>query len=149
MHVLFLKDVPRVARAGEVMDVANGFARNYLIPGGMATPATREQLKRVENIKKAAEGVRLKELQDVEALSQELEGTTLTLKAKVSPGGKYYGAITSAHIADELAKMTDRQIERRIVELEEPIREPGEYTATLNFLSGVTAIVNIKAEGEE
>jgi len=149
MRVLFLKDVPRVARAGDIMDVANGFARNYLIPGGMVTPATREQLKRVENIKKAAEEVRLKELQGVEALAKELEGTTLTLKSKIGPSGRYYGAITSAHIADELAKMTDREIERRIVELGEPIREPGEYTATLNFLSGVTATVNILAEGEE
>ena len=149
MRVLFLKDVPRVARAGEVMDVANGFARNYLIPGGMATPATREQLKRVESIKKAAEEVRLKELQDVEALAQELNGITIAVKAKVSPGGRYYGAITGAHIAGEVAKMTDREIQRRIVELEEPIREPGEYTATLNFLSGVTALININAEGEE
>jgi large subunit ribosomal protein L9 len=149
MHVLFLKDVPQVARAGDVMDVANGFARNYLIPQGMAAPATPEQLKRIENIKKVAEGVRLKELQDLEALARELEGATVTLSAKVSPGGRYYGAITSAHIAGEVSKLTEREIERRVVELEEPIHEPGEYTATLRLHPEVTTTINIQAEGEE
>jgi len=149
MRVLFLKDVQGVAQAGEIKEVAGGFARNYLIPQGMATLAAREQLKRVENIKRAAEEVRLKELQDMESLARQLDGTTITLKAKVSPSGHYYGAITDSHIAEELSRMTERRIERRKVELEEPIHEPGEYTAALNLHPDVSATINVEAGVEE
>ena len=149
MRVLFLKDVQSVAQAGEIKEVAGGFARNYLIPQGMATLATQEQMKRIEKIKKGAEGLRLKELQDMEALAHQLDGVTVTLKAKVSPGGGYYGAITSGHIVEELGKMTERKLERRVIVLEQPIQEPGEYTATLNLHPDVSATINVIAEGEE
>ena len=149
MRVLFLKDMQGVAQAGDIKEVRAGFARNYLIPQGMATLATEEQLKRKEKIMKTAEGIRLKELQDMEALAHQLNGVTVTLKAKVSPGGSYYGAITSSHVAEELGKMTERNIERRLVELEQPIQEPGEYTASLKLHPDVNATINVVAEGEE
>jgi large subunit ribosomal protein L9 len=149
MRVLFLKDVQGVAQAGDIKEVAGGFARNYLIPQAMATLATEEQLKRKEKIVKAAEGLRLKELQDMEALAHQLNGVTVTLKAKISPGGGYYGAITDSHVAEELGKMTERKIERRLVELEQPIQEPGEYTASLKLHPDVNATINVVAEGEE
>ena len=85
----------------------------------------------------------------MEALAHQLDGVTVTLKAKVSPGGGYYGAITSGHIVEELGKMTERKLERRVIVLEQPIQEPGEYTATLNLHPDVSATINVIAEGEE
>ena len=149
MRVLFLKDVQNVAQAGDIKEVAGGFARNYLIPQGLAALASKEQLKRIEKIKKAAEELRIKEMQDMEALAHQLNGMTVTLKAKVSPGGGYYGAITATHIAGELSRMIGRDIERRVIELEHPIEEPGEYTAALTLHPDVEASVNVVAEGEE
>lgn len=149
MRVLFLKDVQGVAQAGQIREVAGGFARNYLIPQGLAALATAEEMKRIEKIKKSADELRLKELQDMEALARHINGMTITLKAKVSPGGKYYGAITATQIAAELSKLTDRHIERRLVLLESPIEEPGEYTANLDLHPDVEASVKVVAEGEE
>jgi large subunit ribosomal protein L9 len=106
-------------------------------------------MKRIEKIKKAADGLRLKELQDMEALARHINGMTITLKAKVSPGGKYYGAITATQIAAEVSKLTDRRIERRLVIMEKPIEEPGEYTANLDLHPDVEASVKVVAEGEE
>ena len=149
MRVVFLKDVAKVADAGEIQEVANGFARNYLIPQGLAAQATADQLKRIEKIKKAAESQRLKELKDVEELARRLEGVTVNLKGKVAPSGKYYGAITSVQIAEELGKLTERAIERRLVEMPEPIHAPGAYTAVVRLHPQVASTINVVAEAEE
>jgi len=149
MRVVFLKDVTRVAEAGEVQDVSDGFARNYLIPQGLAAQATADQLKRIEKIKKAAESQRLKELKDVEELAKRLEGVTVTLKSKVAPSGKYYGAITNVQVAEQLSKLTEREVERRLVEMPEPIHEPGTYTAVVRLHPQVASNINVVAEAEE
>ena len=149
MKVFFLQDVPNVAEAGEVRIVANGFARNYLIPSGLAALATANDLKRTERIKQAASERRLRESEHWEGMAQALEGTTITLKAKVSPSGQFYGAITATSVAQELSKVTNRDIDRRMIGLEEPIHEPGTYELGLHLSSNVDARINLIAEAEE
>lgn len=149
MRVMFLKDVPRVAEAGEIREVTEGYARNYLLPHGLAAPATQEQLKRLQKVKKSAETQRLKEIQDLQELAKALEGVTVNLKGKVAPSGKYYGAITGNQIAEALAKVTEREIDRRLVELEQPIHEPGTYNAVVRLHPQVTSTINVVAEAEE
>ena len=149
MEIVFTKDVPNQARAGEIRRVADGFARNYLIPRGLAEVATPEVLKRLHKIKAAGDETRIRETQVMEDLAEVLDGVQITVTARVTPTGRYYGAITGSRIADELAASLGRDIDRRLIEAGEPIREPGEYQVVLRFSSDIEATVYIIAEAEE
>ena len=149
MEVVFTQDVTNHARAGEVKRVADGFARNYLIPQGLAQMATPEVLKRLHKIKAAGDETRIRETGILEDLAAALEGKTVNVIGRVTPTGRYYGAITSAQIAAELSNSVGREIDRRLVETGEPIREPGEYDITLRWANEIEATIHIVAEVEE
>ena len=149
MEVVFIKDVPNKARAGEQKRVADGYARNYLIPQGLAQAATPEVMKRLHKITAAGDESRVKETGIMEALARTLDGTVITVTARVTPLGRYYGAISNAHVAAELAAVVGRDIDRRLIEADESIREPGEYQVVLRFNNDIQATVNIIAGAEE
>ena len=149
MQVIFLENVPDQANAGEIKRVADGYARNYLIPKGLAQVVTPEILKRAHKIKIAGDQQRARETQVMEELAQILDNTTVTIAARVTPTGRYYGAITDTRIAESLSEALDREIDRRLVSTIDPIREPGEYEAVLRLSSDITATINIVAETEE
>lgn len=148
MRVLFTEDVINVANAGEVKEVADGFARNYLLPKRLATIASPEQLKRVARITREGEDRRIKEMGDWQALANLLDGTTLQMTGKVGPTGQFYGAISVTGIIQELASATGHEVERRMVELSEPIRKPGEYPINLRLHQNVAASITVLALGE-
>jgi large subunit ribosomal protein L9 len=149
MQVIFLQDVPNQAHAGEIKRVADGYARNYLLPKGLAEVATPEILKRGHKIKAAGDEQRLRETEAMEELAQLLDNTMITVAARVTPNGRYYGAISSSRIAQELTATTGREIERRLLEDMEPIREPGEYEVSLKLTGDIQATIHITAEAEE
>ncbi len=149
MEVVFTQDVPNKARAGEVRRVPDGYARNYLLPQGLAEMATPEVLKRLHKITAAGDEIRIRETAVMEELASGLDDVTITLTARITPTGRYYGSITSTHIAMELADKLGREVERRWVEIDDPIREPGEYDITLRFSTEVTATIHVNAEVEE
>ena len=149
MEIVFTKDVPNQARAGEIRRVAAGFARNYLIPRGLAEVATPEVLKRLHKITAAGDETRIRETQVMEELAEALDGVQITVTARITPTGRYYGAISGSRIADELAASLGRDIDRRLIEAGEPIREPGEYQVVLRFSSEIEATIYIIAEAEE
>ncbi len=149
MEVIFIQDVPNQAQAGEVRRVADGFARNYLIPQGLAEMATPEVLKRLHRIKAAGDKTRIRETEVMEELATALDGTSVKVMARVTPTGRYYGAITNAQIATELSSAVGREIDRRLVESGEPIREPGEYDIVLRWANEIQATIHIVAEVEE
>ncbi len=149
MDVIFTQDVPNKARAGEVRRVPDGYARNYLLPQGLAEVATPEVLKRLHKIKTVGDDVRLRETKVMEELKDALDDVQIAVRARITPTGRYYGAITNAHIAMELATVVGREIERRWVEVAEPIREPGEYDIDLRLSTDVTATIHVTAEVEE
>tara|TARA_B100000745_G_scaffold154173_1_gene101012 strand:+ start:845 stop:1294 length:450 start_codon:yes stop_codon:yes gene_type:complete len=149
MQVIFLQDVFEKAHAGEIKRVADGYARNYLIPKGLAQVATPDVLKRTHKIKAAGDEQRIRETNEMEELAQLLDNTEITLTARVTPTGRYYGAISSARVAEELSSTIGREIERRIVDVIEPIREPGEYEVTLRLSTDINAIIKIMAGAEE
>ena len=149
MRVLFLQDVTGVALAGEVKEVKTGFARNYLLSKNLATLAMPENMKRVDSIKRVAEQRRKADFQDVEALASVLDGTQITIKAKASPSGQYYGAIGSSQIAEELSRVVERAIERKIIQLENSIKEPGSYEVALRLGHDVSTNITVIAEAEE
>ena len=149
MEVVFTQDVPNKARAGEVRRVPDGYARNYLLPVGLAEIATEEVKKRIHKITAGGDEIRVRETAIMEELAKGMDDVTITLTARITPNGRYYGAITSTHIAMELAEKLGREVERRWIEIAEPIREPGEYDVTLRFSTEVSATIHVNAEIEE
>jgi len=149
MEVVFTQDVLNQAQAGEIKRVADGFARNYLIPQGLAQVATPEVLKRLHKIKAAGDQTRIQETQSMQELASTLDDTTITITARVTPTGRYYGAITNTRMASELASSVGRDIDRRLLDSAETIREPGEYDVVLRFSDEIQATIHIAAEIEE
>ena len=149
MEVVFTQDVPNKARAGEVRRVPDGYARNYLLPQGLAVMSTPEVLKRLHKIRSVGDEIRLRETKVLEELKEALDDIEITVQARVTPTGRYYGAVTNTHISMVLAEVTGREVERRWIEVSEPIREPGEYDITLRFSSDISATIHINAEAEE
>ena len=149
MNVIFLQDVPEKAHAGEVKRVADGYARNYLLPKGLAEVVTPEIMKRVNKIKSIGDAQRLRETATMEVLAQLLDNTQISVTARVTPTGRYYGAISNVQIAETLTSTIGRDIDRRIVDTIEPIREPGDYEISLKLSADIQATIHITAEAEE
>ena len=149
MEVVFTQDVPNKARAGEVRKVPDGYARNFLLPQGLAEIATPEVLKRLHKITAVGDEVRVRETAIMEELARGLDDVTITLTARITPTGRYYGAITSTHIAMELAEKVGREVERRWVEKAQPTREPGEHDVIPRIPTEVAATVHVNADIEE
>src|SRR5438105_7557584 len=127
MRVLLNESVKDVGRAGEIKEVKDGFARNYLIPRGLAAVATTGAVKQAEAQRQAEERREAKNVSQNQALGDRVAATTVTLRARVGEQGRLYGAITTADIATALAAEVGHEIDRRRVELDEPIRHLGEY----------------------
>ena len=149
MRVIFLEDVPNQANAGDVKDVADGYARNYLVPKKLAMVATPEEMKRIERIRQAGDDRRIRETQQWEVLAGQLEGTAITVKARLTPAGMFYGAITPGQIAQELGSVLGREVDRKLVDAVEPIRAPGEYEVALHLAADIQATILVTAEAEE
>ena len=143
MKVVFLQDVEGVAQGGDVKEVKNGFARNYLLPKQLAVAATHNSLRRTERLQKDAEAQRLKLLADMKALAEEIDGTQVAVEMRAGASGRLYGSVTNAIVAGELSGMTDRDIDRRVVLIDDPIREVGVFDVRLRLHSDVDAGINV------
>ena len=145
MKVVFLQDVPNVAKAGEIKEVANGYARNFLIPKKLALvakPQTLSQTKTMERMK-AAENTELI------TLAHQIEGKEVILKAKAGAKDRLYGSITSADIASELSNTTGLVIDKRKIELEEPIRQLGSYKVAIRLAKDIVPKIRVTVTEEE
>ena len=149
MKVIFLKDVPNVARAGDLKDVADGYGRNYLLPRKLAFLATPSALKAAEvQVQKERERQQRVAAETGE-LAQQLEGLLVTFKAKVVEEDRLYGSIRDSDIADELSRLTGSEIERRKIELQEPIRQLGEYEVTVRLGTDSAPKIRVTVSPEE
>ena len=143
MRVVFLQDVAGVAQGGDVKEVKNGFARNYLIPKNFAVPATHNALQRVKQYAEQAERARLRLLQDMRELSETLDGTRIDVEMRAGASGQLYGSVTNAIIADKLSEMADREIDRRGIEIGEPIRQLGTFNVNVRLHPEVQAQIDV------
>lgn len=143
MRVVFLQDVAGVAQGGDVKEVKNGFARNYLIPKKFAVPATHNELQRVKQYAEQAERARLRLLQDMRELSETLNGTRIDVEMRAGVSGQLYGSVTNAIIADKLSEMSDREIDRRGIEIAEPIRQLGSFNVDVRLHPEVQAQIEV------
>jgi large subunit ribosomal protein L9 len=149
MKVLFKQDVQGVGKAGQVKDVADGYARNYLIPRGLAVSATPAALKQVADVQAAAARRAAEDERAAHDLKQRLEAQPIVLQSKAGASGRLYGSITTADVADAVQRQLGASIDRREVEIPEPIRQLGSYQVAARLHHGVTAslTVEVRAEG--
>ncbi len=150
MKVILIADVYKHGVAGEVVEVADGFARNYLIPKGLAVKATPGALKQAEKLRKEAAARRARINNELAALAEQLDGLVLTFAAKAGPRGKLYGSVTTADIADAIKEKLGIEIDRRRI-AQKPLRELGEHQVVIRLgaeLSPQVTVV-IHREGEE
>ena len=143
MRVVFLQDVAGVAQGGDVKEVKNGFARNYLIPKNFAVPATHNELQRVKQYAEQAERTRLRLLQDMRELSETLNGKRIDVEMRAGASGQLYGSVTNAIIADKLAELSDREIDRRGIEIGDPIRQLGSFDVSVRLHPEVQAQIEV------
>lgn len=146
MKVIFLQDVPNVAQAGQVKEVADGYARNYLIPRKLAAMAQPQAVSQIEARTKKMEVRLTGEMKD---LASRLEGKEVSLKAKAGAKDKLYGSITSADIAAELKNVTGIEVDKRKIELEEPIRQLGSYEIAIKLGKDIAPKVRVTVTEEE
>ncbi|RXJ02823.1 50S ribosomal protein L9 [Anaerobacillus alkaliphilus] len=148
MKVIFLEDVKGKGKKGEVKNVSEGYARNFLLPNKLAAEASAGNLKTLE-VKKQGEEKRAEEkLNEAKAYKDELEKLTVEIKAKSGEGGRLFGAVTSKQIADTLAKMK-KKIDKRKIELDEPIRALGYTNVPVKLHSEVTATIKVHVVEEK
>jgi len=143
MKVVFLEDVSNVGKAGEIKEVADGYGRNFLIPRKLALLAKPQLVKTVEEqIKMRAHGQAQTEA-ELKELADQLEGKEFTLEAKTGGKEQLYGSITAADIADEVENSTGLVIDRRKIELEEAIRQIGEYEVTIRLGKDIVSKIKV------
>ena len=143
MKVVFLEDVDGVAQGGEIKEVKNGFARNYLIPKNLATPATHNNTQRVAKLSKEADVNRIQYLADMKELAEALDGTQINIEMRAGANNRLYGSVTGTMVADAVAEETGRSIERRLVQLDNPIREVGTYQVPVRLHTEVSATISV------
>jgi large subunit ribosomal protein L9 len=149
MEVLLLKDVEQLGEAGEIKRVANGYARNFLIPRGLAVIATPGAVKQVELQLESEARREAKELDEAQALAEALEGRTVTFQARAGESDRLYGSITNANIADALSEQVEQEVDRRKIEMHEPLKELGTHTITIRLAPSAEAKVTVVIEREE
>ena len=142
MKVILLKDVDRVGQAGDVVQVADGYARNFLIPKSQALMATDANRAKFETRRRQHEVVAERERRVAEELATKLSATSLTVQVKGGEGDRLYGSVTAQNIAD-LLKEQGVDVDRRKIELEEPIRTLDVYNVNVRLHADVMASVKI------
>jgi len=149
MKVIFLKDVPNVAKAGEAKEVNDGYARNFLIPKKLAALAQGDVQQHFEAEQRAIARRQAQAEAEMEALAKKIEGKIVNLKSKVGAKDQLYGSITNADVAEALSKLIVSEIDKRKVELAEPIRHTGTFDAVVRLTGELTPGIKVKITREE
>lgn len=143
MKVILVEEVPKLGKLGDVVNVARGYARNYLFPRNIALEATDGNMRHVAEKKKVEEKRARKRIKDASELVSKLEGLKLVFKANVGEEGKLYGSITSKDIADKILSDHGIEIDRRKIVLDEPIKTVGTYSIPIVYYSEAKASISV------
>jgi large subunit ribosomal protein L9 len=148
MKVILREDVEKLGRAGEVVKVADGYGRNYLIPRNLAVVADVRNLKALEHDRRVIEARAKKLRKSAEALAEKISATALTLAAKAGEEGKLFGSVTSRDVAEALEK-AGVAVDRRHVLLPDPIKQVGEYKVKVRLAEGIVPEVSVSVVAEQ
>jgi len=147
MKVVFVKDAAKIGRKGEVKDVSDGYAHNFLIPKGFAVIATGQIQNKLQKEQREAEAKAMREMEKLQALKRELEKRTFTVHVKVGDKGQVFGGVREKDIAEAINSKMNLQIDKHAVELDLPIKTLGEYSVTAKLGQQIAARATIKVEG--
>lgn len=143
MKVVLLQDVKGHGKKGELCNVSDGYARNFLFPKKLAVEADNAALNELRNREEAAAHHKQEEIDAANALAAKLDGKTVTIKAKAGAGEKLFGSVTSKEIAKEIADTLGLQIDRKKMSVAD-IKNFGEYTAEIKLYKGISAKITVK-----
>ena len=146
MRVILKAEVRGLGRTGEIKDVADGYARNYLLPKGLAIEATGGELKQLAQERQSEKTKKDRAHQDAEELAKRLDDVTLVFKLKAGEQGKTFGSVTAKEVADALKKETKADIDKTKILLHEPLRSLGVHRVEVRLLSDVRANVTVAIE---
>ena len=149
MNILFLKDLLPTARAGDVKNVKPGFARNFLIPQGVAVLATEEALQRATKLRAEAEDRRIQETKDWQVVADSLKDFELDIEVRTGPTGRLYGSITPTIVAEALEEKTGREMNRRFFNITDPIRVIGKFKVFTKFVEEVSLNITLNITPDE
>lgn len=147
MEVILREEVPNLGAIGEIVRVKPGYARNYLLPRGLAAVADRRNVGLLEHQKRMLAEKRERDRKAAESLAQKLANLRLMLKARAGEEGKLFGSVTNLDVERKLVEL-GFAVERRRIRLEEPIKALGEYTVPIHLGSGVDSHVTVVVEAE-
>lgn len=147
MKVIFLQDMKGQGKKGEVKEVSEGYARNFLLPKGIVQIATEGAKKSLDQISASAEKKKAREKEQFRALAAKLDETTVVIKAKAGESGRLFGAITSKQISEALEKL-GITVDKRKIELEEPIRTLGTTKVTVKPYPDVKGTLSVQVTEE-
>jgi large subunit ribosomal protein L9 len=149
MKVILLRDVAGIGRAGEIAEVSDGYARNYLIPKGLAAIASEGAIRQAKEQQMVAERRHQREVVEAQSLAERLNNMTVQFQAKVGEQDLLFGTITSSDIADAIQEKTGLEVDRRKIEIGDPIRRPGIYSIPIRLMADLEPRINVVVEREE
>ena len=149
MKVILQKPVEKLGDPGDVVEVAAGYARNYLVPHGLAVRAEKGALKHAENLKRAHVSRQSKEKVEFEALASTLIASKVSIAARAGEEGKLFGSVTAADVAEAIAAQTGIAVDRKDVHLDEPIRSLGTHDVRVHLFPEVEPVLTIEVTAEE
>ena len=136
MKIVLRADVENVGHKGDLVDVADGFARNYLVPKGLALPATPGIQKQADAMRRYRDAKDRREREAAEAVAAQLSGRTVTIEARAGEGGRLFGSITSADVAEAVDAQFGVQVDRRRIALDEPLKQLGAAELPIRLICG-------------
>lgn len=148
MKAILIKDVKGLGNKGDVVQVAEGYARNYLFPRGLAVAASEGKLKELGERKDAEIRRQEKERQAAQAIAARLEGATIEVSSRVGEGGRLFGSVTNKEVAEIIQRKLGMKIDRRRVEIKEPIKALGTYQAVARLHPEIQVSFTIVVVGE-
>lgn len=146
MKVILLKDIKGTGKKDQIIEVSDGYGRNYLLPRKLAVEATSEALNSIERSKSAAKHREDVKKNDAETAARELKGKTVTVKVRAGENGRLYGSITTQEIADALKAQHGVELDKRKIEMDEKVTSVGQTTISLKMYAGVSTKMNLVIE---
>jgi large subunit ribosomal protein L9 len=143
VQVVLLKDVPSLGKAGEVVSVAEGYARNYLIPRKLAEPVSPGKLEELQRVRQQREKKQAEMQRRAEKVAAALKNRTIPVRVKAGEGGRLFGAVTAKDIAGALQRECGIAIDKKQVALPAPLKEIGTYPVTVRLAPGVSVTLQV------
>ena len=148
MKVVLRSDVDTLGEKGDIVDVADGYARNYLVPRGLAMRATKGVVDQAASMRRNRDAKVARDREAAQALAAQLTVTRVEVRARAGEGGRLFGSVTNADIADAIAAQTGVTIDRRSLQLDEPIKELGPHELGAKLHADVTVTIGVDVVAE-